>query len=68
MRLFLMVFSPTVDFGISVPSVSKPGETFKADFCEEGRCVSTIAIQLIFFLVFKPFTSYMGYRKDDIFR
>ncbi|KAL5272377.1 hypothetical protein ACHWQZ_G000545 [Mnemiopsis leidyi] len=68
MRLLLMTIAPKITLPFSVPNLNAPGENFNMEFCEEGKCVNTIIIQLVFFHVFKPLTSILGYRKDDIWR
>ena len=68
MRLLLMTLAPKINFPFSIPNLNTPGENFHMEFCEEGKCVETIFIQLLFFLVCKPLTSLLAYRKDDIVR
>ncbi|XP_063674003.1 anoctamin-3-like isoform X2 [Bolinopsis microptera] len=68
MRLLLMTLAPKIEFPFNIPYITLPGEHFSMQFCEEGKCVNTIFIQLSFFLIFKPLTSFLAYRKDDILR
>ena len=68
MRLLLMTLAPKITFPFSIPNLNTPGENFHMEFCEEGKCVETICLQLLFFLVCKPLTSLLAYRKDDIVR
>ena len=68
MRLLLMALAPNIQFPFNIPYINLPGEHFSMEFCEEGKCVNTIFIQLSFFLIFKPLTSCLAYRKDDVLR
>ena len=69
MRLLLMTLAPKIVLPFPIPRISLPGENyFEMEFCEEGKCLTTIGIQLGFFLVFKPLTSLLAYSKDDMWR
>ena len=69
MRLLLMTLAPKIVLSFPIPRISLPGENyFEMEFCEEGKCLTTIGIQLGFFLVFKPLTSLLAYSKDDMWR